>query len=68
MNANWKFHHLLAKEAGFCSVDPEGNPHLERPDGDDLQKFVQLIIDMGDHFCGDCVDFCAMLQDKLEGK
>jgi hypothetical protein len=60
MNANWKFHHLLAKEAGFCSIDPEGNPHLERPDGDDLQKFVQLIIDMDDG-----TNLCAILKNKI---
>lgn len=33
-----------AYKAGFCSIDPDGEPHLERPDYEDLLRFAAAVV------------------------
>lgn len=65
----WTYQHKLAFLAGFCTVEPDGSPHLERPDADDLAKFVMLVIEpaiVG--FGGDACDFAESIRDQVEEK
>lgn len=63
-----KLYYELAKKSGFCSTEEDGTPHLERPDGMDLQAFIREIAALADNFGGDAADFAGWMLDKLEDK